>query len=251
MTRFLRRPVVLGAALLVLFAIPFVIIAVNFAFSRPYVVLDWAQTEMRVRAVFSHHPPLIGLPGRIGTFGVDTGSHPGPLSFYLLAPFYWLFGRTPWALLTSALALNLVWIGVGLWVAFRRAGRVGMVVYGVGMLALVHGLGVTVIDQPWNPYLPLMVWPVVLLAAWSVLLEDAPMLPVLVGAATFCMQTHLPYLGLAGGLVGATVVGLGVLVWFRLRALRAAPQDAEATPVVEPPDVRRLLRWGCSRWWSG
>ena len=42
---------------------------------------------MRLRDVFSAHPPLIGLPGRIGSFR-HQGSHPGPLSFWALAPFY-------------------------------------------------------------------------------------------------------------------------------------------------------------------
>ena len=41
--------------------------------------------------------PLIGLPGRIGTLA-QQGSHPGPLSFYSLAPFYRLFGSSSWAL---------------------------------------------------------------------------------------------------------------------------------------------------------
>ena len=45
----------------------------------------------------SRHTPLIGLPGRIGTYP-DQGSHPGPLSFYLLAPTYRLLGSSSWAL---------------------------------------------------------------------------------------------------------------------------------------------------------
>ena len=54
--------------------------------ARPwYPVLDLAMTEFRVRDVGTSHTPLIGLPGRIGEYP-DQGSHPGPLSFYLLAP---------------------------------------------------------------------------------------------------------------------------------------------------------------------
>ncbi len=51
-------------------------------------VFDLAMTELRVRDVGGSHTPLIGLQGRIG----PTGSHPGPLSFYLLAPVYRLLG---------------------------------------------------------------------------------------------------------------------------------------------------------------
>ena len=37
-----------------------------------------------------------------------------------------------------------------------------------------------------------------LLAVWSVLCDDLPMLPVAVFAGSFCMQTHISYLGLVG-----------------------------------------------------
>ena len=62
-----------------------------------YPVLDLAMTEFRVRDVFGRHTPLIGLPGRIGEYP-NQGSHPGPLSFYLLAPTYRLLGSSSWAL---------------------------------------------------------------------------------------------------------------------------------------------------------
>ena len=70
------------------------IVAVARLHGRPWhPVLDLAMTEFRVRDVFTRHTPLIGLPGRIGTFP-DQGSHPGPLSFYALAPAYRLFGSS-------------------------------------------------------------------------------------------------------------------------------------------------------------
>lgn len=210
-----RRPGVVAGAFAAAFVIPFLIAALKLRSPKPYVVLDLAQTEMRVRAVFSLNPPLIGLPGRLGHFGVHTGSHPGPLSFWLLAPFYKLFGSTPWALFAGALVLNFAWIAVALWLGWRR-GRLAMLV-GVGALVvlLVHTFGIIVVEQPWNPYLPLMAWTVVLLAAWSVLGDDIEMLPVLVVAASYCMQTHIPYLGMGGGMVAFTVIA--TVVWRYLR----------------------------------
>ena len=68
-----------------LLALPFVIAAVVLSTKHWNPVLDLAMTELRVRDVFGGDTPLIGLPGRIGRFP-DQGSHPGPLSFYLLAP---------------------------------------------------------------------------------------------------------------------------------------------------------------------
>jgi hypothetical protein len=39
------------------------------------------------------------------------------------------------------------------------------------------------------------------------------MLPIAVAAGTFCMQTHLPYLGLAGAMLVATFVYVAVSIW--------------------------------------
>ncbi len=78
--------------LIALLAFPLLVALV--ALRRPhwYPMLDMAQTEIRVRDVSGGHPPLIGLAGRIGPFGPDGGSHPGPMSFYALWPVWKLFG---------------------------------------------------------------------------------------------------------------------------------------------------------------
>lgn len=244
--RFGRRPAAVAGAFLAAVAVPFVITALRLRHPRPYVVLDLAQTELRVRAVFSANPPLIGLPGRLGHFGVHTGSHPGPLSFWVLAPFYKLFGSTPWALFAAALVVNFAWIAVALWLGWRR-GRVAMLV-GVGtlVLVLVHAFGIIVVEQPWNPYLPLMAWTVVLLAAWSVLNDDIVMLPVLVGAASWCMQTHIPYLGMGGGIVAVTV--LATVLWrYRRRRVEGSIGGRRRAWLTGDPDswpsLRRLWKW--------
>lgn len=214
-----RRPAFVGGGFVAAVLIPFVIAAVKLRSPEPYVVLDLAQTELRVRGVFSTHPPLIGLPGRLGEFGVHTGSHPGPLSFWLLAPLYRIFGSDGWAMFASALTLNFFWICLAFYLGWRR-GRLAMLV-GVGtvVLLLLHTFGIFVVEQPWNPYMPLMAWSVVLLAAWAVLDDDHAMLPVLVFAASFCMQTHIPYLGMGGGVVAGTVVA--IVVWRYVRAWAA------------------------------
>ena len=86
-----RHRVRAAAVVAILVGLP-LIVAVAVLRSRPWhPVLDLAMTEFRVRDVFTRHTPLIGLPGRIGEYP-DQGSHPGPLSFYLLAPTYRLLG---------------------------------------------------------------------------------------------------------------------------------------------------------------
>jgi hypothetical protein len=214
--------------LLVLFATPMVIALVSLHHTTWYPMLDMAQTDMRIRAVGTAHPPLIGLPGRIGPPG-QQGSHPGPLSFWLLWPFSRLAGGGSWSLFASSFALHLVAMATALWLAFRRGGAAVMLAVGLVLVVVAHTYGVATLSQPWNPYLPLMAWLVVLLAAWSVLDDDLPVLPVLIFAASFCMQTHLPYLGLAGGLVAVVVVIAAVVTVLRR-------DDATRR--------RDLLRWG-------
>lgn len=211
------RRVLVGGALFALVALPLVTAAV--ALRRPswFPVLDFAMTELRLRDVGSSDTPLIGLPGRIGPTVAEQGSHPGPLSFYLLAPLYRAFGSSAWAMQAAAVALNLAALGSAIAIAVRRGGaRLGVGVAAV-LTLLLAGYGPAMLTQPWNPFLPLLWWVVLLLAVWSVLCHDLAMLPVAVAAATLCAQTHVPYLGLAAGPAALTAVAL-VLAWRRAGA---------------------------------
>lgn len=190
-------------------AVPFVIAAVVLATRHWHPVLDLAMTELRVRDVGGPHTPLIGLPGRIGVFP-DQGSHPGPLSFYLLAVTYRVLGATAWGLLVGAIVVNVVAIGASLWIAERRGGTSITVAVGGVIALLMVGYGFEVLTQPWNPYLPLLSWLVVLLGTWSVVDGDHPMLPVVAGVASLCAQTHLPYLGMGLGMGALCLVSMCV-----------------------------------------
>ena len=198
----------LVAALAAVLILPLAVAVIAFHKPTWAPVLDLAQTELRVRDVGTAHTPLIGLPGRIGT-GAEQGSHPGPLSFYALAPTYRLFGSSAFSLQIASLVVQGGAIVVALLIARRRGGK-ALVLGVAAMLALlVTGFGVTALTEPWNPYLPVLWWVVVLLAAWSVACGDIRMLPVVVAAGSFCAQTHVPYLVLclgAGGLAAAAAV---------------------------------------------
>ena len=136
---------------------------------------------MRVRDVFSGHPPTIGLGGRI--FGINNtqGAHPGPLSFYLLAPVYRLFGSTSWALQMSGAVLNVVAAGhhaVGdapaVGPARRAAGG------GRARRSSSSCTARTLLVYPWNPFMPVLFWVLFLVCVWGVLCGDLPLLPVAV-----------------------------------------------------------------------
>lgn len=196
---------------------------------RWYPILDLAQTELRIRDVGTSHTPLVGLPGRVtGNDGLQ-GSHPGPLSFWVLAPFYTLFGRTAFAMEAAAALLNLIAMGVALWIAQRRGGLYALLGAAVVLTLLMRSYGGSWLTEAWNPYMPMMWWVVFLLAVWSVWCDDLALLPVAVFAGTLCAHTHLPYVGLVFGLGGLTAAMLA----FRNRG---ALRDAATR--------RRLLLWG-------
>jgi hypothetical protein len=203
------RAAVLAGVMLV---VPLVLAAITLRATHWRPVLDLAMTEFRVRDVGGRHTPLIGLPGRIGVFP-DQGSHPGPLSFYLLAPMYRVLGATAWGLQVAMITLLSVATVVALWLARRRGGTVLVVGVAVLLAVLLRGYGLDVVTQPWNPYLPLLWWFVTVLAVWGVLADDLRCLPVAVVAGSLCAQTHLPYLGLALGMGALCAAVLAVTAW--------------------------------------
>jgi hypothetical protein len=216
-----RHRVRAGGGVAVLVGLP-LIVAVVALRSRPWhPVLDLAMTELRVRDAFGRHTPLIGLPGRIGEYP-DQGSHPGPLSFYLLAPTYRLFGASAWSMEAGTVVIHVVAMGTALWLACRRLGWAGLAAVAALLAVVVHGYGQVTLTQPWNPYLPLVSWVLVLLAAWAVLAGDVVALVPLVAAASYCAQTHVPYLPLG---VGMVVLGLAAA---HLRSRAMAPDERRA-----------------------
>ena len=201
-------------------ALPLALAAVLLAF-RPWApTLDMAMTELRVRDVGGPHTPLIGLPGRIGDFP-DQGSHPGPLSFYLLAPFYRLSGSSPWGMELGSVVVNIVAVAGMVWIGARLAGRRGAIAMGALVAIAIRGYGLSVLTHPWNPYLPVLVWMLVLVAAWAVLAGDHWCAVVVVAAGSLAAQTHIPYLLNA---IAISVVVLVVMLW----RLADAPPDGRA-----------------------
>lgn len=195
--------------------LPLVVAVIALAGRRWYPVLDLAMTEFRIQDVGGSDTPLIGLPGRIGELP-EQGSHPGPLSFWLLAPGYRLFGSSAWAMEAATVVLQVAWSAVALWIGHRRLKWVGVATVAAVIAVLLRGFGLTTLIQPWNPYLPLLAWLVILLATWSVFAGDHLMLLPLVVASSFAAQTHIPYLLMSGGL-GLAAAGVVLVRWWRGR----------------------------------
>jgi len=199
-------PVVVG----LLAAAPLVVAGIVLAF-KPWVpVLDMAMTELRVRDVGTRHTPLVGLPGRIGETIQQQGSHPGPCSFYLVAPFYRLSGSRAFGMELASVVLNSLCALGAVALGWRRFGLRGAAL-GAALAALaVRGYGLNILTHPWNPYFPVLIWLVALLAAWLVLDGDHRLAPLVVLLTSLCAQTHVPYLVNA---IALDVLVLAVVVW--------------------------------------
>lgn len=208
--RWRARPGFITGGLLVLLAIPLLVAVVVLRHPRWYPLWDQATTEMRLRDVGTRHTPLIGLSGLIGLRDDVQGSHPGPLSFYVMWPIYRLFGSSAWAMQVAAAGLNVMALGVVLWVvSWRRS--IAVLVGTAGALALLtYAYGAEALTKAWPPYTPMLWWIVLLIASWCVLCNDIRALPVAVFAGCFCVQTHSSYVVLAAGLITLALAS----IWF-------------------------------------
>jgi hypothetical protein len=223
------HPAVVVGGLLAILAVPLLVALGVLHNPRWYPLLDLAQTELRVRDVGTRHSPLVGLAGRIQAYG-QQGSHPGPISFWGLAVFYRLYGASSFAMQAACVTLHLIAMGGILAVAYRRGGVRIALAFAAVLAVLTHAYGAGTLTEAWNPYMPVLWWLLFLVAIWSVLVDDLAMLPVAVFAGSFCLQTHISYAGLVGGVTGLTVVVLAVEAWRRRRE--------------DPAVVRTTLRWG-------
>lgn len=241
--RWSRYPARVVVAASVVVALPLVVALVALHGQHWHPVLDLAMTEFRVRDVGTGRSPLIGLPGRIGTYP-NQGSHPGPLSFYALAPTYRLLGSSSWALQVGTVVIHVLAVVTALVIGYRRWSGRGVALTALLLAVVLRGYGQVALTQPWNPYLPLVAWVVVLLATWSVLVGDRWMLVPLVVAASFAAQTHVPYLPLG---VGMCALALAVAAvrrfgrWFQDAGMADASGRARARPILASVVVGALL----------
>lgn len=129
----------------------------------------------------------------VGPYSRFGWHHPGPLFFYLTAPFYALAGhRTP-ALYASALGLNVIAIIVMTWVVARERQR--------WLLAVILACGCTVfawrvpmfLASPWTAHVPVLSSLTFLVIAAAVASGRVTLLPLLAIVGSFVAQTHVGF----------------------------------------------------------
>jgi hypothetical protein len=141
----------------------------------------------------------------VGPYSRYGWHHPGPLYFYLLAPFYVLSGKLAAGLNAGALAINLLSVIVIVWVV-RRVARGVQAVAIVAMVVVYSWRMAPMLASPWNPHvivLPLMALVVVAAAIVGGWIE---LLPLAILMGTFVVQTHL---GVLPGVVAVLAIALG------------------------------------------
>jgi hypothetical protein len=189
---------------------------------RPYLpVQDFAVNDLRVRDVFTSDVPLVGPYSRYGW------SHPGPLVFWLVAPFARLFGSPAWATqLGFALlqATAFVWTAV---LAWRRRGLWAAAMW-LAVMALTYvAVGPTVLLEAWGPHVALPFFVLFCCQVWLITPKSVHLVPQTVAVATLLVQTHVGYapLVVAGGLVMLVPIRRAGGSWrgvLRLRPVRWA-----------------------------
>lgn len=174
---------------------------------------DNALIGLRAHDVLNGELPLIGQPTTGENFGsgIET-SHPGPIEFYLLAPFVLVLGPVV-GLAIGAAAINAAAMVAVSWFGFRRGGIGVMALATLAMLAMTRSLGGNLLHDPVSSNVGSMMSLALLFAAWSIVAGDLRTTPAFVAIATFCLQDHLAYLGTGTPVVVATVV-VGI-VWIR------------------------------------
>src|SRR3954451_18045644 len=191
--------------LVVVTLLPLIVTLISLIGTHWHPATDQALEVLRIRDIGGRHTPLTGVQSR---FGWD---HPGPLMFWLLAPFRWAAGDT--GVLVGVACINGAAIVAALVLARRRGGLPFAVLLGVALLLLLRSLGLDLLIDPWNPWVAVLPFLLYMLLAWSVADRDLVALPALAGVGSFLVQTHVGYLPLVVG-AGATA---GVLALLRGR----------------------------------
>jgi hypothetical protein len=201
---------------------------------------DQALELLRIGDVGGRHTPLVGAWSRWGW------AHPGPMLFWLLAPFFWVFGAT--GVLVGTGLLNALAAGGAVLVGYRRGGVHLALLIALLEALLAHALGLGLLVDPWNPWAAFLPFVLFLLLVWCVLCDDFVMLPLAVAVGSFSLQTHAGYLPLVGGLL---VVAAGWTAWGAIRARRhpgssatveTAPDRAASPSSLGAPPAPNAMR---------
>ena len=136
-------------------------------------------------AYASQRAQLVGPYSRYGWH------HPGPLYFYVLAPFYSLSGSLTTGLNAGALAINLASVLVLAWVVARGGGGGVLAIVTMAMVAVYAWRLAPMLASPWNPHVIVLPTMTLIVVSAAILSGWVELLPLVAVIATFAGQTHV------------------------------------------------------------
>jgi hypothetical protein len=158
--------------------------------------------------------------------------HPGPVFFYLVAPFYTASHSHSLAINAGTVAINLIAATAILWAIARHA-SVTLAVSVTAFLAMYLWRMPLLLVSAWNPHTVLLPMAALIVAASIAASGRMSLLPLTIGMASFVSQTHI------GLLLPAAAVTVCALVAGLIAANTAAANTATARGTRGP----RRGRW--------
>ena len=170
------------------FCVALLIVATALQLRYAWVALgDNALMQMWTDAVGGRGTPLVGGDARFGW------NHLGPWAFYLLAIPYRLLGGSSRGLLVGAAAINITSLVVATrCIRATLSDRAAAIVTGGALVLMLTAQGTRLVD-PWNPYIALMPYLLAVVSCWAVCCGQWRWLPWLLGAGSFCVQSHIVF----------------------------------------------------------
>jgi len=149
------------------------------------------------------------LDGRqlYGPYSRYGWQHPGPMLFYLLAPFYAAAGSRTAGLAAGALAINLAALAAALWVLIRHAGPILTVAF-TALFTLYFARVPGLVVSSWNAHTTIVASAAVVVISAVVAAGQIRLLPLFLAVASFVLQTHVatfPLVAVTAALVVAAI----------------------------------------------
>lgn len=193
---------------------------------------DVALMTIRAYDALTSRLPLVGQPSTSGFYGgmQRHAFHPGPMQFYMAAPFVRLLGGTAGMLVVSLFVIGSS-VLVAVWALFRQLEAYAGVVAAVVVSLVMFTTGSSTLFNPISSNIsgyPLLCGAVLV---YCLLCGDDRLLPLAVVVLSFAGQAHLAVGVSVGVLAALGVVGLA-LTWWRA----GIRHDAAVR--------RHALRWG-------
>lgn len=203
----IKRPEVFVVAIA---CIPIIIALIRALHSGVLPMGDFANVEIRSRDVFSlDHFPLLGTSSSTFQIFEIPINHPGPMLFFICAPFVSIFGGASGLAMAVATINGVSIVGLAV-VGYRLFGQIGSITATLAGAIMTWALGSGLLTAAWNPYVLVLPCLLLLLLAAGVANGNGNMLPWLLIVGSFCVQTHLGYVFIAAGLCLFAVFMLGI-----------------------------------------